>query len=91
MFQPKKGSGLVSRFPDLVGMDGVRPGRSIELLAYVTSKAEYLSHDPLDPFHDGSRYVQDAGADLRMRVGGNLTLNATANPDFGQVEAILRS
>jgi hypothetical protein len=28
----------------------------------------------------------DGGVDLRMPVGSNLTLNATINPDFGQVE-----
>src|SRR5947199_6582488 len=45
-----------------------------------------LAHDSGDPFHAGSSYKPSAGADLRMGVGGNLTLNATINPDFGQVE-----
>ena len=86
VYQPKKGSGFVSRFPDLVGIETGRAGRSIEILPYLTTKAEYLQHKPLDPFHDGSRYEPDGGADLRMGVGSRLTLNATINPDFGQVE-----
>jgi hypothetical protein len=86
VYQPKKGSGFVSRFPDLVGIESVEPGRSVELTPYVTTKAEYLIHDAVDPFNDGSRYVPDGGADLRMGVGSRLTLNATVNPDFGQVE-----
>ena len=86
VYPPRKEAGFVSRFPDLVGMDGVRGGRAIELLPYVTGKAEYLVHDANDPFNDGSRYQPSGGADLRMGVGGNLTLNATINPDFGQVE-----
>ena len=38
------------------------------------------------PFRDGSDYSTTAGADLRLGVGGNLALDATINPDFGQVE-----
>jgi len=86
VYQPKKESGFVSRFPDLVGMENVSPGRSLEVLPYLTTKAEYIQHNPLDPFNDGSRYTPDGGADVRMGVGSRLTLNATINPDFGQVE-----
>lgn len=86
VYPPKSQSGFVSRFPDLVGIEGVTPGGSIELMPYVTGKAEYLNHADNDPFNDGSRYDPGGGADLRMGVGGNLTLNATVNPDFGQVE-----
>ena len=86
VYQPKNGSGFVSRFPVISGMDDVHPGRSIELRPYVTTKAEYLRHAPLDPFNDGSRYSPNVGGDLRMSLGSRLTLNATANPDFGQVE-----
>jgi hypothetical protein len=82
----KKASGFVSRFPDLQGLETARRGRSMELLPYSTGKAEYLVHQANDPFHDGSRYTAGLGADLRASVGNNLTLNATANPDFGQVE-----
>jgi uncharacterized protein DUF5916/cellulose/xylan binding protein with CBM9 domain len=86
VFQPKKESGFVSRFPELHGIENIKPPRAIELLPYLTTKAEYLRHAPLDPFNDGSRYKPDGGADLRMGVGSKLTLNATINPDFGQVE-----
>ena len=86
VYPPRNQSGFVSRFPDLVGIEGVTPGGSIEFMPYVTGKAEYLTHQANDPFNDGSRYEPSGGADLRMGVGGNLTLNATANPDFGQVE-----
>jgi hypothetical protein len=86
VFQPKKESGFVSRFPTLVGLENVSPGGSIEIVPYVTSKAEFLRHAPLDPFNDGSRLVPNAGGDLRMALGNKLTLNGTVNPDFGQVE-----
>ncbi len=86
VYQPKNESGFVSRWPELHGIENVRPSRAIELRPYLTSKGEFLSHGPLDPFNDGSRLRANVGADLRMGIGGKLTLNATANPDFGQVE-----
>lgn len=86
VYTPRGESGFVSRFPELVGLEGVRPARRIEVLPYTTAKAEYLVHEPGDPFNDGSRYSPALGADLRTSLGPKLTLNATVNPDFGQVE-----
>ena len=39
-----------------------------------------------NPYSNGSVYTQNIGADLKMGIGTNLTLNAAINPDFGQVE-----
>ncbi|HET7225239.1 MAG TPA: DUF5916 domain-containing protein [Candidatus Eisenbacteria bacterium] len=87
VYIPRKGSGFVSRFPDLVGLGDMHAGsRAVELLPYATGKAEYLQHDPSDPFHHNSHYTPSGGADLRTSVASSLTLNATINPDFGQVE-----
>ncbi|HTK32540.1 MAG TPA: DUF5916 domain-containing protein [Candidatus Saccharimonadaceae bacterium] len=86
VFVPKNSSGFVSRFPTLLGIEKVAPGRFVEILPYVTSRGEYLVHDHNDPFNDGSRYKGEMGGDLRAGLGSNLTLNATVNPDFGQVE-----
>ncbi len=85
-YTPRNGSGFVSRFPDLVGIERVSPSRAIEIRPYATTRGEFLQHPPLDPFNDGSRYVPDMGADLKTAVGSKLTLNAAVNPDFGQVE-----
>ena len=86
VYQPKNGSGFVSRFPHLEGLERLPSSRSFELMPYFTTKGEFLSHADGDPFNDGSRGTVDAGGDLRMSVGSKLTLNATVNPDFGQVE-----
>jgi hypothetical protein len=83
---PKNESTGVSRFIDLIGLDGIKPSGKIEVVPYVTGKAEYLQHSAGDPFNTGSKYTPDIGADLKMGLGTNLTLNATLNPDFGQVE-----
>jgi hypothetical protein len=83
---PKKESGRVSRFADLVGIHGINPPRKLEVLPYIASTGKYLAHDPGDPFNDGSLYRQSIGANIKYGIGSNLTLNATFNPDFGQVE-----
>jgi hypothetical protein len=83
---PSNGSGFVSRFVDLVGIDEVTPPPRLELLPYVTTRAEYLSHEVEDPFNDGARLAAGLGGDLKVGIGSNLTLDATVNPDFGQVE-----
>jgi hypothetical protein len=83
---PSNGSGFVSRFVELVGVENVSPPPRLELLPYVTSRAEYSTHDATDPFNDGSRLGAGVGGDLKVGLGSNLTLDATVNPDFGQVE-----
>jgi hypothetical protein len=86
VFTPKNGSGFVSRFVDLVGIDQITPPARVEVMPYVTSRAEFTPHAAADPFNDGSRMTPAAGVDARIGLGSNLTLNATVNPDFGQVE-----
>ena len=83
---PRTESGFVSRFADLTGIENIDPPRQIELTPYVTSKAEFVDHADGDPFNDGSSFTPDLGADLKLGVTSNLTLNAAINPDFGQVE-----
>ncbi len=94
VYTPRGGSGYVSRFPELQGLDGLKSPRHIEVTPYVTNKTEHLSfengslstYDPADPFHGGWKAKPAAGGDLRTSLGSKLTLNASINPDFGQVE-----
>ena len=77
-----------SRFGELRGISGIRPTRRIELLPYVAGASTLnADRDPNNPFDDGTNLESRVGADLKMGVGPNLTLQATINPDFGQVEA----
>lgn len=86
VFTPKNESGFVSRFVDLMGINQIAPSRQIELVPYLTTRAAFSHPDAADPFNDGSQYTPDLGADLMVGITSNLTLNATVNPDFGQVE-----
>ncbi len=76
-------AGMVSQFAELRGLDDLGAPRRLEAAPYVLAK-------------NASRVVGDAftrrstatvGADFKYRVASNLTLDATVNPDFGQVEA----
>jgi hypothetical protein len=86
VFIPKNESGFVSHFAELKGMQRISTGGQMELIPYVTARAEYIQYEAGDPFNSGANYLPGAGADFKMGVGSNLTLNATVNPDFGQVE-----
>src|SRR5439155_17133680 len=86
VYTPRDQSGFVSRFPDLVGISKISPARAIQITPYTTSRGEFIQHAPGDPFRSGGKFVPEAGADLKTAVGSKLTLNATVNPDFGQVE-----
>jgi hypothetical protein len=76
-------NGLSSQLGDLGGIDGIAPPRRIEMSPYTVTKTYNA------PATNG--YVQHGqtamGADLKYGITSNLTIDATVNPDFGQVEA----
>ncbi|MGE0158990.1 MAG: DUF5916 domain-containing protein [Gemmatimonadales bacterium] len=82
----------VSRFAHLHGIEGLTPGRRLELLPYVVARGEYLHLQNPDgvtfanPYRSGSDHFGGVGLDLKYGIASNVTLNATVNPDFGQVE-----
>jgi hypothetical protein len=86
VFTPKNSSGFVSRFPDLIGIENIKPPRHIEALPYVRTKAEFIHPEKDDLFHESSSYSPDMGFDFKAGLSNNLTLDITINPDFGQVE-----
>ena len=84
---PKTDNSLASRFGHLEGLEGISPDRTVELLPYVVSRAEFVEpSDANDPFNDGARAFAGTGVDLKYRITSNLSLDGTVNPDFGQVE-----
>jgi len=91
-FTPTLERGGISRYGHLDGISGIETGKRLELLPYVAARGEYLQlSDPTgvtfeNPYRSGSDHFADVGLDLKYRLGTNLTLDATVNPDFGQVE-----
>jgi hypothetical protein len=86
VYTPRNENGFVSRFPDLVGLNGITPPSRTEVLPYVTGKAEYIGNNPNNPFNPGEKYLPGAGLDMKVGLSSSLTLDGTINPDFGQVE-----
>jgi hypothetical protein len=86
---PRTSNANVSRMGHLTGLDGVTPQRTVELLPYVAARTG-LQPQFSDPARPSPRLLNpsmDVGLDLRTPLTSDLTLNATVNPDFGQVEA----
>jgi hypothetical protein len=79
-------TGGPSRFGHLTGLEVSSEDHHLELLPYVVGKSSNIAFTPGDPFNNGHKLAASGGLDLRYSVSSNLTLDATLNPDFGQVE-----
>jgi len=75
--------GIASQFGEVSGLAGLGSPRRLELSPYV------LARNTAAVRRDGFARSQQGtmGADLKYGITSNLTLDATVNPDFGQVEA----
>ncbi len=80
---PRQNSGRMYQLGELHGMRGLQPSRHLELLPHVVGTA---SSGPSTPggATDGAG---SAGFDAKLGLSTNFALDATVNPDFGQVEA----
>lgn len=85
-FWRKNEVGGPSRFGHLEGVKIASQPRHLEVLPYVVARAKAVQVAPGNPFNDGHTQDARAGADLKYLLTPNLTLDATFNPDFGQVE-----
>ena len=85
-FVRKTDAGFVSHFAHLAGLHDLGDPRHVEVLPYTLASGTYQTAVPGNPFAPGSDYTGKAGLDLKYGVTSNLTLDATLNPDFGQVE-----
>ena len=77
-------TGSVSQWGEIPGFVGLQAPRRVELMPYTVAKYGYK------PRGDGSARdagAAQAGADLKIGLTSNVTLDAAINPDFGQVEA----
>ena len=87
-FWRKNEPGGPPRFGHLDGLEfGEQSGRNLELLPYVAAKTQNLNVPNGDPFNGGNVQSARLGLDLKYNLSSNFTLDATFNPDFGQVEA----
>ncbi len=83
---PKEERGYVSHFAKLVGLENIKPKRLIDLFPYSVGKLNLYPSEEGNPFRKGKDIFGDTGIDMKIGLKSNLTLDATINPDFGQVE-----
>ncbi len=70
--------GWVSRLGDLTGIKDIHPSRHLEFVPYAMGRTT---------LNNGTDLWSNIGTDIQYGITTGTTLNATVNPDFGQVEA----
>jgi hypothetical protein len=85
-FRRMSEAGGPAYFGSLTGLTIGRQPRQLELLPYVESREQFKYARPDDPYHNNSYGRVSAGADIKYLLTSSLALDATVNPDFGQVE-----
>jgi hypothetical protein len=75
--------GIASQYGEVTDLRGLSSPRRLEIVPYAVTKN--VSTVKANSF--GRSQQQSAGLDLKFGLASNLTLSATVNPDFGQVEA----
>ncbi len=83
VLRPRGASGYVSRFGILRGLRGLQAPRKLEILPYTVSRADVMRANGVNE----NKYRTDIGLDLKYGITAASTIEATINPDFGQVEA----
>ncbi|MBN1938271.1 MAG: carbohydrate binding family 9 domain-containing protein [Candidatus Aminicenantes bacterium] len=83
---PKDEQAVVSKFARMEGLRDISPGAHIEITPYTTGQAQFRPAEKGNPFENGHKMIGNAGFDLKLGLSSNLTLDASVNPDFGQVE-----
>ncbi|MBC7898375.1 MAG: hypothetical protein H7066_23340, partial [Cytophagaceae bacterium] len=88
LYRPAQ-SGISSQLGTLHGIRDITPFRRLEITPYTVAKNSSIARTGATAGSPawGRTQKMSAGADLKYGVTPNLTLDATVNPDFGQVEA----
>ena len=81
-------SGISSQLGELVGVRGIASFHRLEVVPYVVAKSLSVAQTSPPNANGWDRSQRlTGGADIKYGITPNLTLDATVNPDFGQVEA----
>ncbi len=79
--------GEASNYAELTGFGQLPSPRRVELLPYTAATTTFEPDEPGNPFATGRNTAGRVGADMKIGLTTGLTVDATVNPDFGQVEA----
>jgi hypothetical protein len=84
-----KVAGRLGQAATLYGLEGISPGRSIELIPYGIMRGfrGLDQRDPYNPYFQNATAQGQAGMDAKFVIHDHFVLDLTANPDFSQVES----
>ena len=83
----RNANGFVSQFGEMRGLKMAGAPKKFELLPYTVADMRTQPSQPGNPLSNPTDPGAAVGLDMKYAVTPGLTLTATANPDFGQVEA----
>jgi hypothetical protein len=83
---PKGQTGFVSNFANIVGLEGIRRGRPLEITPYAVARSDIRTQVSQNPLVERMEQGFSGGLDVKYALTSSLTLTGTINPDFGQVE-----
>ena len=83
---PLTESGAMSKAATLHGIKGIDAPKRRSFLPYLSSTYSNLPSQQSNPFLNGRDGTFGLGTDMKLGIGGSLTMDVTLNPDFGQVE-----
>jgi hypothetical protein len=81
---PRSETYTIPRWGFVEGIDGIKPPLHLEIAPYVSATRTMTTGQTAAGAPAGE--VFSGGADLKYGLSRNFTLDATINPDFGQVE-----
>jgi hypothetical protein len=84
-----KVAGRLGQAATLYGLEGISPGRSIELIPYGVMRGFRAldTRDPVNPFFQHAEAQGQPGMDAKFVIHDHFVVDMTANPDFSQVES----
>ncbi len=80
-------SGLVSKFGRLEGIKDLKEPRRLEITPYASTQLTRAPKQIGNPYYNDTEFAGNIGGDIKYGLTSDLTITATINPDFGQVEA----
>jgi hypothetical protein len=81
--------GLLSQEGAITGFENISPGRNLQFIPYVSARS-FRSLDARDPAHptfEAKDFEGKTGLDAKAVIKDSFVLDATINPDFGQIES----
>lgn len=85
----RRSQGRLGQAAILYGLEGISPGRDIELIPYGLMRGFRAldTRDPTNPYFQHADVQGQPGLDAKFVLQDHFTIDLTANPDFSQIES----